>query len=266
MSENEIRQPETQPESETSTVSSETTTPVASTKKAPLKLYAISITVVALVILAVLFMLEKEGRSNTNLFSAFIANQENNKVVAVVNGDEIVNKELETSINQFSQMATAQGVDITTEETKAEIRKQSLDVLINTQLLKQSAAERGISVSDEAVENRIEEIKIELGGEEVLSGRMTELGIDIIKLRSDIKDEILIQTLLDEIFAEENIEVSEEEISAVYEGAGGTEAGLPEIEEVRGQIIAQITSTKEQEIIDGYLIELKEDAEIEIVE
>jgi len=264
MSENETQQPTP----ETSSVISESKTTISnsSASKSSLKFYLLSFLAVALVALVVVYQLEKEGRSGTSFFSSFIEKQESNKVVAVINGEEIINKDLETSINQFGQMAAAQGLDITTEENRAGIRQQSLDVLINTELLKQSARNRGISVSAEEVENRIEEIRIELGGEEILSGRMAELGIDMTKLRSDIMDEILIQTLLEEIFAEEDIQISDEEVLAVYEEAGGAEAGLPEIEQVRAQIIAQLKSSKEQGIVDSYLMQLRADADINIIE
>lgn len=236
----------------------------ASTKKSPIKFYILSIAVVAVVIVGVIYLLEKEGRSATNFFGSYIAAQEDKKVVATINGEDIVNKDLETSIEQFSQMASSQGVDTTGADVQAEIRAQALDVLVNTGLLKQAAKERGLSISDEEVTNRLEEIKAELGGEEVLNERMESLGIGAEKLESDIKDELLIQSLLDEVFAEANIEVTEEEIATIYEQAGGGEAGLPALEEVSAQIEAQVRSTKEQEVIDGYLAELREGAEIVI--
>lgn len=257
-------------ESETQTTSAteETTASVTvSKKKCPrFKWMVTAVVIVVLIILGVLYQLEKEGRSSTHLFTTLIERQEANKAVATVNNETIKNSELQTSIQQFTQMATAQGVDTTSAETQAEIKKQALEVLINTTLLKQEASSRGISVTDEEVTERLTAIKDELGGEEVLAGRMAELGIDQEKLQSDVKDELTIQKLLDQVFAEANIQVTEEEIASVYEGAGGTEAGLPALEEVRPQIEAQITSSKEQGAIDDFLSTLKEKATIETKE
>ncbi|MCA9359686.1 SurA N-terminal domain-containing protein [Candidatus Kaiserbacteria bacterium] len=235
-----------------------------STKKSPIKLYAVALVVVAVVIVGVIYLLEKEGRSSTNFFGSYIAAQEEKRVVATVNGQDIINKDLNTSVEQFRQMADSQGVDTTNADVQSEIRSQALDVLINTGLLKQAAQERGLSISDEEVTNRLEEIKAEIGGEEVLNERMESLGIGADKLQSDIKDELLIQALLDQVFAEANIEVTEEEIAAIYEQAGGGDAGLPSLEEVSAQIEAQLLSSKEQEVIDGYLSELRDGAEINI--
>lgn len=235
-----------------------------SEKKLSIKGYAVAIGAVAVILLGVLYLLEKEDRSSTNFFSSIIESQEANTVVAVVNGEEIINSELSTSIQQFGQAAAAQGVDLTDPDAQVEIRSQALDVLINTELLKQDAEKRGIVVTDEVVDERLESIKVEIGGEEVLTERMNELGIGTEKLFQDIKAELLISELLDLVFSEANLEVTEEEVNSVYENAGGTEAGLPSLEEVRGQVEAQIMSSKEQAAIDDYLAVLKDEADIEI--
>ncbi|MCA9361860.1 SurA N-terminal domain-containing protein [Candidatus Kaiserbacteria bacterium] len=259
MSENET---ETKVESTTEAASA----PAAeqSTAKKSKKGIIAAILVVALIILGVLYALEKQGRSSTSIFAGFIEYQEANAIVATVNGDNIINAQLDTSINQFTQVAAAQGVDVTSPEIQADIRDQALDVLINTTLLKQAAAERGIDVTDEEVTERLDSITADLGGEEVLVTRMEELGIDAEQLHSDIRDEIVIQELLEVLFAEAAVEVTEEEIAEVYQGAGGEEAGLPAIEEVREQVAAQIRTSKEQTVIDEYIDELKAEAAIEV--
>lgn len=226
--------------------------------------YVAAVIVVAVIILGVLYFLEKEGRSSTNIFGSIISSQEANTVVAVVNGEEIVNSELSTSIQQFSQAAAAQGVDVTSPDAQVEIRSQALDVLINTELLKQAAAEQGITVSEEATASRLDTIKSDIGGEDVLAERMEALGITAERLESDVKDEIMIKELLDSLFLEAGIAVTEEEIAEVYANAGGAEAGLPALEEVQPQIEAQIKASKEQAVIDKYLGELKAEAEIVI--
>ena len=234
-------------------------------KKKPVALYVLAFVIVAVTALIVLFMLEKEGRSSTGLFDNYFAAQEASTVVAVVDGNEIKNNDLNTSMEQFSQAAIAQGVDVSNPDIKAEIRSQSLDVLINTELLKAEATERGITVTEEEAVERLELIESEIGGEDVLEERMTTLGLDREKLESDIRDEILIQTLLDQVFAEAEIEITEEEVQAVYEAAGGEGAELPALEEVREQVEAQIRSSKEQAAIDAFLEGLKADADIVIL-
>jgi len=232
-------------------------------KKSKMWMYIAAIGIVAFTLLVVFFLLEKEGRSSTGVFDSYFAAQENKAVVAVVNGEDITAGDLNTSIQQFSQAAVAQGIDIENPAVRADVRNQALEVLVNTVLLKQAAQEQGIEVSDQQAAERLDTIKSEIGGEEVLLARISELGLTYADLEEDIKEEILVQTLLDSVFAEAGIEVTEEELQAVYDAAGGSEAGLPPLEDVREQIEAQVRGSKEQEVIDEYLSTLKTDAEVD---
>jgi hypothetical protein len=237
----------------------------STTKKNPIKVYAIAVGTVVIIMLGVLYLLEKEGRSSTTVFSSVISGQEAGIVVAVVNGEKIISSELDTSIQQFSQAAAAQGVDITSPDSQIDIRNQALDVLVNTKLLKQAAVEQGITVTDEETNERLETIIADIGGEEILTERMEALGIDSEQLYRDVKDELVIKALLDAIFLEAEIVVTDEEVEAVYENAGGVDGGLPALEEVREQVEAQIITSKEQVAIDEYLTELKNVADIEVI-
>ena len=228
-----------------------------------------AILVAAIIILGVLYVLEKEGRSSTTVFSSLIEKQRLGEVVATVNGEDITNADLDVSINQFEQLAQAQGVDASSPEMQAEIRTQALEVLINTTLLKQAAAEKGIAVTDEEVANRIETITADIGGEEALTARMQELQLESAQMQDDIKDELMIQALLDTVFAEAAVEVTDEEVQELYDSAkvqaGGEQAAdFPALEEVRDQVEQKIQSSKEQAAVDNYLAELKANADISI--
>lgn len=252
-------------ETQQTTVGAEVATGTVTTskKKCPrLRWMVGAVIIVISIILGVLYQMEREGRSSTHLFTSLIERQEANRVVAIVNGEKIKNAELQTSIKQFTQIAAAQGMEAAGDD----IKNQALEVLINTSLLKQEAASRGISVTDADVTERVNGIQEELGGAEVLQERMNAIGISAEQLQSDVKNELLIQRLLDQVFTEANVEITDEEVVAVYEGAGGVEAGLPALEEVRPQIEAQIKSQKEQSAIDELLTSLKEKAVIEKME
>ena len=233
--------------------------------KSKLTGYLIAAVVVILIILGVLYALEKEGRSSTNLFGLVTTDQKSSEVVATVNGESIVSSDLDISVQQFSQAAAFQGVDISSPDAQAEIRNQALDVLVNTELLKQAAADKGLEVTEDEVSNRLSEIKTEIGGEDILADRMKELGIDESKLQKDVHDELLIQKLLDGLFLDADINVTEEEIASVYENASGTVSDLPALDEVREDVEAQIRASKEQEVIDKYLTELRSGADIQLL-
>lgn len=236
------------------------------TSRKPVRLlgYVAAGLIVVIGLVAVVYLLEKEGRSSTGIFDSLLDRQLAGAVVATVNGEEIVNQDLDTSIRQFRQVADAQGVDTAAPEAQAEIRSQALEVLVNTKLLLQQASEEGFSVSDEEVDERLESIESEIGGADVLAERLNELGIDTDRLRSDVRDELLIQQLLDSLFESSEIVVTDDEIAGVYENAGGEEAGLPPLEEVRDQIIDQVQASKEQQVIDEYLGSVRATADIEL--
>jgi len=221
--------------------------------------------IVAVIVTGVLYVMDTQGRIDIPLFSGvqnFVAKQ---TAVASVNGSDISEYDYNVSVAQITAGAEAQGVDLSDPELQSQITAQAMDMLVNTELLKQEAARRGIEVTDEQVQNRLTELETEVGGAEVLQERMRQFNIDDKTLRRDIHNELTIQALLDQVFAETAIEVTEEEIQSLYAGAGGAEAGLPPLEEVREQVVAQIRGGKEQEVVTTFLQTLKETATIEIL-
>jgi hypothetical protein len=213
---------------------------------------------------SLLFVMERQNKIDTGLFDGFDSFLSKFATAATVNGQKINEHDLAISIAQIATGATAQGIDIEDPQVKSEIRTQALDMLVNTELLKQEAGARGLVVTDQEVTDRRAKLVEEIGGEAVLAERMTQFNIDDKTLARDIKNELTIQKLLDEVFAEKNVSVSEEEIADFYEQAGGAEAGLPELDSVRSQIETQIKTTKEQEVVTAFIEELRAKATITI--
>lgn len=225
--------------------------------------YVIAVVVVVLIILGVLYQLEAQGRSSTNFFEGVLSSQESRTVVATVNGEPISQRALEQSITQFGEAAQAQGVDPTNPEAQAQLRNQALTVLINTELLRQAAVERGISISDEAATEQFNTIQADIGGPEQLAERLVVLGLSEDELRAQIRDELLIQELLDALFLEAEVAVTDEEVQATYDEAAAAGNELPPLEEVRPAIEQQLIAQKEQAVIDEFIAEQREAATIE---
>jgi hypothetical protein len=76
----------------------------------------------------------------------------------------------------------------------------------------------------------------------------------------------LIQQLVDQVFENNEITVTDEEATTLYEEAGGEAAGLPPFSQVEPQIRDQIIATKEQELINNLIEELRAEATIEIAD
>jgi hypothetical protein len=262
-----VNQPSAEP---APTQAAQAPTQEAAAEKSKTGMYVAAAVTVAAILLGVMFLLEKEGRMSTGIFDSFLTNQDattqqDATVVAVVNGTEITGADLQTSIQQFNQAAAAQGVDTSSPEVIADIRSQALDVLVNTALLKQAAQEQGVEVPAEATAERLATIEAEIGGAEALEARIVELGLTQADLEADIQEELVIQTLLNSLFAEAAIDVTDAEIQEIYDEASASGAEeLPPLETVSEQIEAQVRGTKEQEVIEAYLETLKTEAEIEI--
>lgn len=232
--------------------------------------YKYTILAVVLVLVAILgltYVMESEGRIHTGMFDKVNKFADNYKAVAKINGVKATKHDLDVSVAQLSSAAGAQGADITDPKVLDGIRSQALDMLVNTELLKQEAATRGIAISDEDVNKRLETLKTDVGGEDVLKQRMAQFDVDEKSLRRDIKSELTIQTLLDQVFKEKGIAVSDEEIKAFYDQAAGAgkKADLPKLEAVRDQIEKQLRSSKEQEAVTSYIEELRKKATIEVL-
>ena len=252
------------PTTTTEKVAEEVDEMVANTSDSKRKLFTVAaVVIVVAIFIAIFYAMEKDGRSNTGVFDGIESYLMKNKTVATVNGVEITGQDLGVSTAQINAGAAAQGANIEDPQVKSQIETQALEVLINTELLKQEAADRNIEIPQEEVQARYDELVASVGGEEVLEERMEGFGIDQEMLMRDINTELVIQALLDELFLNEDISVSEEEIVEMYESYGGEAAGLPPIEEVRAQFEQQIAAAKEQEIVSNYIETLRADAEIE---
>jgi len=238
---------------------------VAPTKKN--RLYTIIATALVVVALGAVWMrLEKEDRVSTSFFDSYLQEQSDSEIVAIVNGEELRNKELELSIEQQSQLAASQGVNPADPAVALDIRTQAVEMLVNTTLLRQVADESGVAATDEAVAERITELEEASGGAEVLAERMAEFDVDQATFKKDVRTELTILALLDSVFAEADISATDEEVAEIYNNAVSSGAEVPPLEEVRAEIEEQIVLSKEQIVVDEYLAELRTTADIEIVE
>lgn len=238
---------------------------VGTLSKVKWQYYAVAVAIVVVLLGGLVYVMEQQGRLQTGIFSGVQKMVAGKTSVATVNGNKITRYDLDISVAQISAGAVAQGADIANPEIKAQIQTQAIDMLVNTELLKQEAASRGITITDEQVTERLETLKTDVGGEEVLAERMKEFKIDEKTLVRDIKNELTIQALLDIVFAEKSIAVTDAEITEFYNAAGGAEAELPPLAEVREQIEAQIKSTKEQEVVTAFVEELRGKGTVEIL-
>ena len=239
-------------------------TNVSSKSTLPLKQYAIATVMIAIIGMVLWYGLEKQERVKTGVFDKIEGLVKTTKPVATVNGVKISKEQYEKNREQIIASAKQQGLDVSDTKVQSEIDTQAIDVLVNTELLRQAAKTAGVVVTPEQIESRYQEIVTTVGGVDELAQKMTELNVDENSLRSDIEGEILIKTYLADAVDISSIKIEESEIKTAYENASSTGSNLPPLEEVAPQIEAQLKAVKEQDLIKIFIDNLKEKAEIEI--
>lgn len=85
--------------------------------------------------------------------------------------------------------------------------QQVLDQLIDEQLIQQKAQEKGVSISQERIDQEVEQIETELGGEDSFQEILASQNISLEELKNEIKKQLTLEDLLSE-----GIEISQEEI------------------------------------------------------
>ena len=233
-------------------------------RKAMLQQYAIAFGIILVMGVGVAYVLEQQGRIETHLFDKVTALVNPVPTAVVVNGVKIPLADYEKNKSQLEQAAEQSGTDVKSAEAQEQIKTQALDVLINTELLRQEAAKAGVTVTDEQVQARYDEIVAGLQGEDKLQARMAELGITKEGLLKDIAAEILIQAHLSKAIDTSSIKIDPKDIQAAYDQANtNPDSPLPPLDQVSSAIEAQLTQAQEQELIAKYLEKVRESATIE---
>lgn len=181
--------------------------------------------------------------------------QDPEEPVAIVNGEEIPNEELQNQLAQFEAMFAQQDMD---EEEGAmmmsQFQGQFLNQIISLRLLTQEADNRGIEEDDEAVQDEIDAIEENFETEEELQQVLESQGLT----GEDLIDQARITVLLEEISDE--YDVSEDELREEFEmmAMSDPEMADQEFEDVQEELT-------EQNIINQFITELEEEADIEIL-
>jgi hypothetical protein len=225
--------------------------------------YVVSGLIILIMVIGLIFLLEKQGRISTGLFTEIIADMKAKAPAAKVNGVVVPMKDFDSGVKQLVEMAKLQGLDSTSDEAVATFKKEAIDSLVNGELLRQVAIEKGKEATTEDVDARLKEISDEIGEEE-LNKRMADFGVTKENLRRDIENEILIQSLFESEINKETIEVTDDEVLALYNQANVNNQ-LPALEEIRDEVVFRVREDKYNQQIGAYIEDLKNKAEIEIL-
>jgi hypothetical protein len=256
----------TSPEAATAPVATETTTEVLHTESTDIKATPSATessflkrnkALMIAVGIALLALLGAGG------YYYYTQNMDKGAVVALVGDAKIYEKDYLESARLIEQNATSQGINLSDEAVKAEIKTQALDILINNALLLAAANQAGIASSEEDIQKKYDELATQLGGPEVLATEMAKVGLTEEKLRSNIEERVLADKYIESVTDIEVVSVTDEEIADFVKTitAGGQE--LPPLDEIRPQIQQQILGQKQQQIVSDLLAKLRSETTVE---
>ncbi len=119
-----------------------------------------------------------------------------NKILAVVNDEVITNQELNDFLSPLyvQYEATYKGKEL--EEKIAQAQKEMLNQLIDDKLILQEAKKENIIVSDNEIEEKIEELKQRFTSPELFLAALEQQNLTLNKLEGLYRDQLMIKELV----------------------------------------------------------------------
>jgi peptidyl-prolyl cis-trans isomerase SurA len=192
-------------------------------------------------------------------------------VVAEVNGEEITKDEFspvyEASFAQAASQAQMGGA----KPDEATLQKQTVDDLVDTELLSQEADSRGIKVSDDEVEAELTTLAEQNGmktADELLKA-VAQQGLTEDQAREQVRTQVMVEQLA--IDEGGPIDPTEKELRALYtqvkeqQAQSGQEGQtFPSFADARDQVAEQAKSQEIGKIAQKLVTSLRKDADITI--
>jgi len=195
------------------------------------------------------------------------------EVVAEVNGEEVTREEFVSTYESQFQQASMQAQMGGEQPDEDALKQQVAEGLVDTELLRQEAEERGISVDEQAVEDKLTELaqQNQLDSAQAFLDALEEQGISEDQARSQVETQVLIEGLVADEAGE--VEPTEKELRALYAQAkkqqaqAGQQAGqqpIPPYAKVKEQLEQQAVAQEQGKVAQQLVDDLREDADITI--
>ena len=185
--------------------------------------------------------------------------------VATVNGEPIPRQEFENSVRELANTTSRQGFNVSDSSVASQIRQQAVAILINTHLLIQAAEAAGIEVDEAAINEQYQTILADMGSEEVLRLTLQDMGMDEADLREDIREQLIVDELLQRETDFTDVSVDDAEVEEYYSTISANNPDVPPLEEIEAELSNQLLQQKRQQVVSDYIQTLRTDAEIEVL-
>jgi peptidyl-prolyl cis-trans isomerase SurA len=186
-------------------------------------------------------------------------------VVAEVNGEEVTKDEFVVVYKAQFQQAAMQAQAGGEQPDQDALKQQTADDLVSTELLAQEAEDRGISVTEQDVDDELTTLAKEnqLGSVDELFAALEKQGAS----EEQARDQLETQMVIEQLVADEagSVKPTEQDLRKIYAQAK-TQAGegqkLPPYAKVRSQIVEQAKSDQLAEVAQTLVDDLRKDADI----
>ncbi|MBE0428776.1 MAG: peptidyl-prolyl cis-trans isomerase [Thermoleophilia bacterium] len=135
--------------------------------------------------------------------------------VAEVNGKVITRNDLDRAMEELELQFGGQGLPEKGTDEYREVEKMQVEQLINMQIISFEAEEMGIMVSEAEINQQLDLIKDQFGGEEAFRSALESQNFTEDRLKDQIRTGLLQQRVFENITAE--IEVTDEEVLEYYD-------------------------------------------------
>jgi len=212
-------------------------------------------------------------------------NEEMGTPVAIVNGESIYEGPYEQMIKRVMANYEQQGIVLEGDEGEAmlqQIEQQTLDQMIQQVVLVQEAEKSGLLPSDQVVEEELKAIRDQFATEEEYKAALEQNMFSETELKTSIFQDLSMKAYMEENISE--VTISDEEIDTFYnqykaqqeeQMQAMEESGeeipedqlqmmeVPDLEEIKEELVAHLTEQKEQEYLQKLVEELVEKSDIE---
>jgi hypothetical protein len=191
---------------------------------------------------------------------------EKNKVVAVVNDEELKGEQYNAALTSLQGQMQQMGQDPSSKESAKQVKMQALDTVVNQTLILQKAKEEKINASESEIDKDYSAFVEQFGDEKTMKEALKSQNVDVKTIKEQIAEFIVIQKYQNKVAPVEK--VTDKEIKEYYDQAAAQtkESGqeLPPLEEVSDEIKEMIEQEQQQKQLAAHVEKLKADAEIEL--
>jgi len=211
----------------------------------------------------------KEGEATAKAMQVKLAEQQvdKNKVVAVVNNEELTGVEYNAALTSFQGQMQQTGQDPTSKEVAEQVKGQALDALVNHTLILQKANEAAITASEAEINKRYATFEER---EKAMKKALEAESMDVKTVKEQIAESLLVEKYQEKVVPADEVKVTDKEIQVYYDQAAaqskeaGQEQELPPLEEASEEIKGILKQQQQQEILAIHVEELKAEAKIDL--